>query len=271
MTRIVHISDPHVVAPPRLVAGRLHTAGIFASAVARIKEHWPRYAPVDAVIVTGDLTDDGEEDSFEQFRSELIKLPAPVFVIPGNHDVREPLRSCFADFEYMPSSGRINWMHDLGDVRLVGLDTLIEGQGGGVANAETLAFLSQALSTAGEKPVLIAMHHPPFSSGIKFMDAIGLDGVAALSGVLAGARAEVRVICGHVHGTIVGTVGNHVAVSSAALCSAFATDYRQEAAVGFITDPGGYMVHTWEGSFRSASISLAEAVGPFPFTPTESA
>ncbi|MCG6903766.1 MAG: phosphodiesterase [Rhodobacter sp.] len=271
MARILQITDPHVVVPPRLVSGRLDTARLLQSAVARIKQDWARFAPIDIIVVTGDITDDGGEDSFRLFRSVMADLPVPVLVIPGNHDLREPLRACFGDAAFMPPTGRINWVHDLCDLRIVGLDTMIEGQGGGVVDSGTLEFLSDALAESGEKPVLIAMHHPPFASGIAFMDAIGLAGIPALAGVLSQAKAEVRIICGHVHGTIVGTVGGHVAISSAAVCSAFPADYRRDAPVGFTINPGGYMIHSWDGCFRSAAVSLGDADGPHPFQTPETA
>ncbi len=165
----------------------------------------------------------------------------------------------------MPVSGKINWVHDLSDVRIVGLDTLIEGKGGGELDADTLVYLESALDAAGETPVLIAMHHPPFQSGIRFMDAIGLAGIQGLSEVLQNRSNEIRLVCGHVHGFIVGTVGGRVAISSAAVCSSFAPDYRVDAPVGYTTHPGGYTIHSWDNGFRSASVTLADGEGPFPF------
>lgn len=263
--RILQITDPHVVAPPRRVAGRLDTARALQEAVARIDQGWAGIAPIDAIVVTGDISDDGEADSLETFRAAMRPLRAPLLVVPGNHDRRESMRASFADAGYMPPVGRLNWVRELDELTLIGLDTLVEGQGGGVLDAETLAFVRAALSEAGTRPVLIAMHHPPFASGIAFMDAIGLDGSAALADCLTEARGEVRIVCGHVHSTIAASVAGRVALSSAAICSAFSADYRPDAPVGFLAQPGGYMVHTWDDGFRSAAVSLAEAQGPYPF------
>lgn len=52
MARIVHIRDPHVVTPPRLVSGWLDTPALLKRAVARIAARLPKIAPVDALLVT---------------------------------------------------------------------------------------------------------------------------------------------------------------------------------------------------------------------------
>ena len=265
MSRILQISDMHVVAPPALVSARLDTARLFEKAIDRILKDWHQFGPIDVLIATGDISDRGDAESYSFFRQQIERLPASTLVIPGNHDRREPLRACFSDASYMPIAGKLHWVHDLPDMRIVGLDTLIEGKGSGVIDADTLEFLASALDEANEIPVLIAMHHPPFQSGIAFMDAIGLEGIQGLSNVLQKRSNEIRLVCGHVHGFIVCAVGGRVAISSAAVCSSFATDYRADAPVGYTTHPGGYTIHTWNNGFRSASVTLADGAGPYPF------
>ncbi|HCP14221.1 MAG TPA: 3',5'-cyclic-nucleotide phosphodiesterase [Peptococcaceae bacterium] len=75
MTKILHISDLHFGPPYIEVVGQ-----------ALIKT-----APslqVDAIVVTGDLTQRAKEHQFKAVRDFLAKLPGvPKLVIPGNHDV----------------------------------------------------------------------------------------------------------------------------------------------------------------------------------------
>lgn len=263
-TRILQLTDPHVLAPPGKVSGLLDTAGLLEAAVSRILGDWDKLAPIDAVLVTGDVTDRGDGESYALFRRQVDRLPAPNFVIPGNHDLREPMRAGFADTRYMPAAGKLNWMHDLAGVRLVGLDTLVEGAGGGEIDAQTTAFLASALETA--RPVLLALHHPPFAIGVRFMDAIGLAGTDGLEAALRKTTTPVRIVCGHVHSTVVASVGGHTAIASPGICSTFATDFRPDAPVGFTTQPGGYMIHVLDGAgFRSTAVSLAAGDGPFDF------
>lgn len=222
------------------------------------------HAP-DAVVITGYISHGGTAESYALFRREIERLKVPYYVIPGNHDKREAMRQAFCDAGYMPKSRKLNWAIELNAVQLIGLDTLVEGEGGGVIDEATAAFLACCLSRNRQKPALIAMHHPPFNSGIHFMDDIGLKGARLLQGALENARPKVRIICGHVHNMMVGCIGNTVAISAPSPASSFPVDYRPNAPAGFVTRPGGYMLHEWHGAFRSTEINLCEADGPFPF------
>lgn len=262
---MIQITDPHVVTPPNLVSARLDSARLLEEAVARVKADLPKIGPVDAVIVTGDISDDGSAESYALFRDLLRPLDLPYFVIPGNHDQREPMRTAFADHDYMPASGRLNWATSLRGLSLIGLDTLVEGQGGGILDTDTLDFLAQSLAAAGDDPVLIAIHHPPFASGIRFMDAIGLAGIEGLSEVVNASKSDIRIICGHVHSMMIGMVGRVPALSGPATCSTFDADFRPDAPVGFMTAPGGFVIHDWDGAFRSIHVGAVEGAGPYPF------
>jgi 3',5'-cyclic AMP phosphodiesterase CpdA len=265
MSRILQITDLHIAVPPRLVSNELNTYKLLEMAIDRILVDWELIGPVDAVVVTGDISDIGDIESYQAFRRQVERLPVPYYVIPGNHDLRESMHQCFRDMVYMPDSGKINWIRDLHDIRLVGLDTLVPKSSGGELSEDTLEFLVAALGEAPEKPTLIAMHHPPFLSGIRFMDEIGLQGIEQLEKILRSTKNDIRIICGHLHGTIIGSVGNTVAIVSPATASSFDADYRDNAPIGFTTRPGGYMIHDWDNGFRSTCVPFTNGTGPHPF------
>jgi 3',5'-cyclic AMP phosphodiesterase CpdA len=90
---VIQLSDPHIVAPGELLYGRVDTAEFLARSVAEIN----RLDPLpDVAVVTGDLVDHGDPAEYEHLRTLMAPLAMPVFVIPGNHDAREPLRAAFA-------------------------------------------------------------------------------------------------------------------------------------------------------------------------------
>ena len=192
-----------------------------------------KIGPIDAVLASGDVSDDGSAESYQRFQQMIAPLGVPLFVIPGNHDLREPMRSAFEASAYLPGAGKLNWHQSVGSIDVIGLDTLIEGTGKGELDADTLMFLSAALGMAGERPVLLALHHPPFQCGIKFMDELGLQGSHALSQILAQHSGHVRIVCGHIHSTMVVDVGGKVAISAPSPCSSFAYNTRPDADIGF--------------------------------------
>lgn len=156
----------------------------------------------------------------------------------------------------MEGDGRINWVLDVSGVRLLGLDTVIPGQGGGEIDAETLDFLDGALQDAASRPVLLATHHPPFSCGIRFMDSIGLEGVEALARRLAVREGDLCSISGHVHGIHVSTVGGGPAITCPSLTSTFSVDFRDDAPVDFTTQAGAMFCMTGRAASAAASCPL---------------
>lgn len=263
MTAILQITDTHIVGEGKLVSGRLETAGALTRLVDRIMSIRHQIGPVDAVIVSGDLSDDGSKESYARFKALLAPLDLPTFVIPGNHDARDPLRGAFAD--HLPAAGPLNWSRRVKDIQLVGLDTLVEGHGHGSLSDETLAFLGDALANADGLPVLLALHHPPFASGISFMDAIGLTNAQDLRDAVTGYKGELRIICGHIHSMMVNNVGGRTAISAPSPCSTFAYDNREDAPVGFLTQDDGCLLHRWGAGFLSIRIGPAAGSGLFPF------
>ena len=100
---IAQISDTHIRPKGVLAMGRVDTAGHLARAVAHIMALRP--AP-DVVLVTGDLVDAGMAEEYAHLRELLAPLPMPVHLIPGNHDLRDPLRAAFTDHGYLPRDGQ---------------------------------------------------------------------------------------------------------------------------------------------------------------------
>jgi 3',5'-cyclic-AMP phosphodiesterase len=263
MTTILQISDTHIVPEGALVSGRLDTADALARLVTRIGSIRDQIGPIDALLVSGDLSDDGSAESYARFKSLVAPLGLPIHVIPGNHDARDPMRAAFA--KGLPETGPLNWTRQLGAIHLIGLDTLVEGQGAGTLSQESLSFLKDTLSQASDSPVLLSLHHPPFACGIGFMDDIGLTNREALSDLLTEYTGTLRVVCGHIHTMIVSNISGHVAVSAPSPCSTFAYDCRQDAPVGFMTQEDGCLLHRWDAGFQSIRIGPEAGTGPFPF------
>jgi DNA-binding LacI/PurR family transcriptional regulator len=79
---------------PKLVVECDGTRAGGTAAMTRLLDRSPQ---PDAVLVTGDLTDDGDPRSYARVRELLAPLAVPVHPIPGNHDDRDALREAFAD------------------------------------------------------------------------------------------------------------------------------------------------------------------------------
>jgi hypothetical protein len=92
--RVAHLSDIHVVGEPygfRLESGRdgPRGNGRFARLLTALAEA-DAAAPLDWVLVSGDITDAGRNAEFIAFEAALAAHPAlaaKTLIIPGNHDV----------------------------------------------------------------------------------------------------------------------------------------------------------------------------------------
>src|SRR5713226_1716145 len=160
---LAQLSDPHIVAAGKLfrcpmqgtapdaerASFEFDTAPYLARAVASLNALVPR---PDVTVVTGDLVDHGEPNEYEQLRYLLAPLAMPVFVIPGNHDAREPLRDAFHSDGYFPAEGYLQYTVEDYPLRLVALDTLIPGRHNGSLCAERLAWLDAALAAQPTRP-----------------------------------------------------------------------------------------------------------------------
>ena len=197
---LAHISDLHVGAEGSLIETHYHTSEHLAHTVAAINQLDPL---PDAVIATGDLVDGGSAHEYQRLAALLAPLKPPCYLVPGNHDDRENLRAAFAHHGYFPASGYLQYAVDLGPVRLIGLDTNVPGDPGGLLCEERLAWLDARLAEEPERPTLLIQHHPPFRTGLSYMDAMGLRSIDELAAVLAHHTQVERVLCGHLHRSIV--------------------------------------------------------------------
>jgi 3',5'-cyclic AMP phosphodiesterase CpdA len=156
----------------------------------------------DLVVGTGDLTDQATPLSYSQLREALGRLPCPVHLIPGNHDLREPL---LAAFPHTPTAdGFIQYaIEDASDLRILMLDTLEDGRHGGGYCETRAAWLEARLSEQPDRPTLLVAHHPPIQTGIGWMTPGESEPwIERLTAVVSRHRNVVRLIAGHIHRSI---------------------------------------------------------------------
>lgn len=193
----------------------------------------------DAVLVTGDIADDGGSSEYEGAARELARLDVPLVVLPGNHDDRAGMRAAFG----LPGEGeeRLQSVSVHGGVRVVACDTLVPGSDGGDLD---VAWIAERLAEDRLTPTVVAMHHPPYLVGIEQMDGMAppADQRAELARVLEAAPNVIRVVAGHLHLTTAASVGGVVAVTASSVNIQLAPDYGTGLVA--ITDAqAGVMVH----------------------------
>jgi 3',5'-cyclic AMP phosphodiesterase CpdA len=190
---LAQISDPHV-------STRDWAAGdALALAVRTVLDLRPT---PDALLLSGDVADTPDDREYARAAELLGLLPMPVHVLPGNHD--DPAR--LAAVLGVPAAP---FAVEVGELRLIGLDTHVDGRESGALAPGTLAWLADELAAADDIPTVIAMHHPPLEIGMASIDEARLDpdDARAFAALVADAPEVVRVVSGHVHRAVFATIG----------------------------------------------------------------
>ena len=239
---IAQISDLHFRPKGSLAFGRVDVAGCLERAIDHLNALEPR---PDAVLITGDLTDDGRVADWAQLMATLARLEPPFYPLPGNHDDRELMRLACADLGLFGHAGPLRFAVDLGRLRLIGLDSVIPGDAAGRLGPEQLGWLDSRLAEAMDKPTLVALHHPPFRTGIDHMDGMMLEDGAALAAVIGRHPQVARVLCGHVHRSVqcdfAGTIGQ-IAPGTAHAVQLTLTGEPAR----WVLEPPGMLLHQWQ-------------------------
>ena len=236
---IAQLSDPHFMPGVRLF-GRLDTAGYLQRAVA----HLNALAP-DVVLITGDLTNDGDAAAYAAFAAAIRRLCAPFFVLAGNHDDRELIRQCFAAAGYLPGGGPLCYTLEQLAVRVIALDTAVAGKPWGRLGAEQLAWLDARLGEVPDRSTVVALHHPPFRTGIGHLDWSMLRDADDLAAVIGRHPQVERVLCGHVHRAIQCRFADTLA-QSAPSCAHQSELVLGEAPATWICEPPAVLLHWWD-------------------------
>jgi Icc protein len=274
---VAQLSDTHILAPGRLYRApmpaapangersyaEIDTGACLARAVAALNALTPA---ADVAIVTGDLVDHGDAAEYQHLRRLLAALRMPVFVIAGNHDAREPLRTAFAADGYLPPDGFLHYTVEDYPLRLVALDTTIPGSHAGTLCEERLRWLDRALAADPDRPTLLLMHHPPFPTGITYMDGYGLQNAGGFAAVVARHRQVERIACGHLHRSIDCRFAGTVAGTAPSTAHQVQLDLRPGAPLQFRFEPPGYQLHLWQegtGLVSHTSV-LGDWPGPYP-------
>lgn len=262
---LAQITDLHVTARGRTAYKLVDTAACLGRAVDALLALVPR---PDAVLVTGDLAYDGRPEEYAVVAEELGRLPMPVLAIPGNHDARGPFRAALAP-RFCPSDDPefLHFAVPLGETWLVALDSLVPGADGGALCPRRLAWLEETLARAADRPVILALHHPPFPTGIAHMDRIALAEPGGLERLVRRHGRVERVLCGHVHRAVQTLWAGTIASIAPATAHQVELALDPAAPSCFTLEPPGFHLHARlpGGGLVTHQRSIGSWPGPYRF------
>jgi Icc protein len=163
----------------------------------------------------------------------------------------------------------VQYAVDLGGLRLVMCDTLDEGSNDGAFCENRAAGLCRMLEQDTRTPTIVALHHPPILSGIRWMDpSPDAEWIRRLAKTIEG-RAQIRaVVCGHVHRAFHGVLAGQVVSASPATSIQLTlnltpVDVRAPDGREILVDePPGYSLLMWDKGQLITHVCVAGDFAP---------
>jgi len=185
--RLAQITDCHLLAGADQFYQQVQPARHLAARVAMLQTEQP-----DAVLLTGDMTQDHSAASYQLLAQLLSGLPCPVFCLPGNHDDSAELNHLCQQLPFRPERSLVlaNW-------QLLLLNSKGETPAGVFPPAEQRWLAEQCQHSVADAIWLFCHHHPLALNS--FIDKHGQQDEARLWQTIAAEPRITGVAHGHAH------------------------------------------------------------------------
>ena len=248
--RVVQVTDANLYRDPDGVLAGVSTWETFRAVLAQIER---QHGDFDYLILTGDLAQDGELETYLMLREALGDWLARCRIIPGNHDDPANLRKAFPDL-LSQDGGALTFALSTNDWKIFGLDSHLPGETKGRVEANQLQWLRNQLRMSPSTRTLLFVHHPPIAINVDWLDKIGLDGAADLVDLIE-ASPQIKVICaGHVHQEFAGGIGAAAMFTTPSTCVQFGA--RTEKS--FDTRAAGYRTFRLDDGYHTEVHRLSD-------------
>lgn len=187
--KLAQISDCHLFADPHKVAYGINPNYTLLHVLTAIAA-----SGADMLLVTGDISGDETEQSYERFWQAFRQsgLSIPVVSVAGNHDAITLWQNSFAtEHRYQSLVLPVdNWHLHLLPAQFKGTQAILDDS--------IVAQFEAAVAIAPDVSHLLALHHPLWQEGV-WMDKHAMQNPERLLSILAEATNVKAVLHGHVH------------------------------------------------------------------------
>lgn len=192
--RIIHMSDLHLTSDKHPIWG-VDTYKQFAKALEKVE----KISNIDCIVVSGDIADDGNLQTYQYADYMLNSLSIPILWCPGNHDNVKTF------YEYAnKSKSAIGAPLSINGVRLLPLNTVApdsdnpnRNRSRGVLFDEDFQYLDKQF-VSQQCPTILVMHHPSIDPGGWMTNKI-LDNRDLFSDSIRKYDSLFLILYGHIH------------------------------------------------------------------------
>lgn len=187
---LVQITDTHLNEPEDGHLLGMQTLHSLNCVLDRVRMEQNR---IDALLVTGDLSQDGSIQSYQHLQKALNDFSCPSFWLEGNHDNPTNLAEVDAGNHHLERVIRTrHW-------QIIMLNSQVVGKVYGRLDEQQLELLDSALSEQPQLHTLVCFHHHPVDMECDWIDGIGIRNADDLWQVIERHNNVRAMLWGHVH------------------------------------------------------------------------
>lgn len=190
--KLLQITDTHLFEAEDGSLLSVCTNDSFRAVVDAVMQESFQY---EAILATGDISQDHSDVSYQRFAQGIESLEQPCYWLPGNHDYKPSMHSV------LPSEQIVQAEHVLlGDNwQMILLDSQVEGVPHGRLSPQQLDLLDSKLREYPERYALVLLHHHPLLVGSAWLDQHTLKDSQQFWQIIEQHLNVRAILCGHVH------------------------------------------------------------------------
>lgn len=188
---LLQVTDTHLFATPEQDLLGVKTQQSYQHVIDAVLQNQQQF---DAVLATGDISQDNSIASYQFFSKHIQRLGKPCYWLPGNHDNIPLMHEALIADGIHPHKHQV-----VGNWQVILLDSQLTGSPAGFLSAEQLQLLDEQLALHPDKFALVVLHHNVYPVGCKWLDQHILRNSDEFLAVLAKHPQAKHVLFGHVH------------------------------------------------------------------------
>jgi len=246
---IAHISDLHIQPDFGFVHDLVDTHSATLGVIKHINALDQKPG---MVVVSGDLTHGAGMNATQNVKSLLSKLTVPYLVCLGNHDNRQDFLDVFGYPRNWESIKRCIDIKYVNGLRFLVLDTVVDDPRSSGISELQLHWLEEQFAADSYSPTFIVMHHPPFETGIKWLDSMGLAyGREAFASLVRSNACVKAILSGHLHRPMFARWCGIDAYAAPSVMNQIDMEFKKSDHPNdeyslVITSPPGYALYTYD-------------------------
>lgn len=191
--KLLHLTDLHLFGDINSTLNGINPLQTLSRIIETISNTL-KNTQLDAIVLTGDISQDYSLASYKNAKKLLETLNLPVFATMGNHDYLSYFNKIFGN-----PNQTINQISNIDGWQIILVNTQLYHHVDGLISDDDLLNLEQTLAKNPQKPTVIFLHHQVLPIESAWIDKLGLQHPQQFLKIIDQYSNIKAVVCGHVH------------------------------------------------------------------------